>query len=90
MTGNWEKLTDSPKSSPLSEATLSDTDIADIRLGCVHMILQAAPRADSISDSKMNCGICVVLPQPVSPEIITTWKRHNQTQMIKCRKDASF
>jgi len=46
--------------------------MAEMRLGCVHMILQAAPRTDSISDSKMNCGICVVLPQPVSPEMITT------------------
>lgn len=49
-----EKLTDSPSFSPLSEATLSDTEIADIRLGCVHIILQAAPRTESISDSKMN------------------------------------
>ena len=65
------KLTDSPNFSPLSEATLSDTDIADIRLGCVHIMLQEAPRVASISDSKMNCGICVVLPHPVSPEMIT-------------------
>lgn len=64
--------TDSPNFSPLSEAILSDTDMAEIRRGCVHIILQAAPRTDSISDSKMNCGICVVFPQPVSPEMITT------------------
>jgi len=67
-----DKLTDSPNFSPLSQATLSETDMAEMRLGCVHMILQAAPRTDSISDSKINCGICVVLPQPVSPEMITT------------------
>lgn len=69
-----KKLTRSPNFSPLSEAILSETDIADIRLGCVHIILQTAPRTDSTSDSKMNCGICVVLPQPVAPEIITICK----------------
>uniref|UniRef100_A0A2P2KTD4 ATP-dependent RNA helicase DHX36 isoform X1 n=1 Tax=Rhizophora mucronata TaxID=61149 RepID=A0A2P2KTD4_RHIMU len=46
--------THSPNVSPLSEATLSETDIAEIRLGCVHIMLQAAPRIDSISDSNMN------------------------------------
>ena len=69
-----DKLTDSPNFSPLSKATLSETDMAEIRLGCVHIILQAAPWTDSISDSKINCGICVVLPQPVSPEMMTTCK----------------
>lgn len=51
--------------------------MADIRLGCVHMMLQTAPRSDSISDSKMNWGTCVVLPQPVSPEIIITCRIQN-------------
>lgn len=68
------RLTVSPNFSPLSTATLSDTDIADILLGWVHIILHAAPRMESISDSKMNWGICVVFPQPVSPDKITTCK----------------
>ena len=37
------QLTDSPNFSPLCEATLSETNIADIRLGCVHIMLQTAP-----------------------------------------------
>lgn len=37
-------------------------------------MLQPAPRSDSISDSKMNWGTCVVLPQPVSPDIIITYR----------------
>lgn len=48
-----QKLTDSPSASPRSAATLSETAMADIRLGCVQIILQEAPRAASISDSKM-------------------------------------
>lgn len=48
------KLTESPNISPLSEATLSETDMADILLGCVHMMLQSAPRPELISDSKIN------------------------------------
>lgn len=69
-----EELTDSPNFSPLSKATLSETEMAEMRLGCVHITLQRAPRTESISDSKMNWGICVVFPQPVSPEMITTCK----------------
>lgn len=68
------KLTDSPSFSPRSAATLSETDMADIRLGWVHIILQTAPRTASISDSKMYWGSCVVLPQPVSPETTMTCK----------------
>jgi hypothetical protein len=68
----YKQLTDSPIFSPLSAATLSETAIADIRLGWVQIILQLAPRAASISDSSMYCGSCVVLPQPVSPETTTT------------------
>jgi len=66
------KLTVSPNFSPLSEATLSETEIAAMRLGCVQIILHTAPRNNSISDSRINCGTCVVFPQPVSPEMITT------------------
>jgi hypothetical protein len=46
-------LTVSPRDSPLSADTLSDTAIADILRGCVQMILQNAPRPDSISDSNI-------------------------------------
>lgn len=66
------KLTVSPNFSPLSEATLSETEIAAMRLGCVQIILHTAPRSNSISDSRINCGTCVVFPQPVSPEMIST------------------
>ncbi|MFS7993184.1 hypothetical protein Hanom_Chr12g01091061 [Helianthus anomalus] len=38
------------------------------------MILHVAPRRESVSCSKINWGICVVFPQPVSPEMITTYK----------------
>jgi hypothetical protein len=46
-------LTVSPRDSPLSADTLSDTAIADILRGCVQIILQNAPRPDSISDSNI-------------------------------------
>jgi hypothetical protein len=47
-------LTDSPRFSPLSVDTLSATAIADILRGCVQIMLQKAPRPDSISDSITN------------------------------------
>mmetsp|Transcript_9152 Transcript_9152/g.22062 ORF Transcript_9152/g.22062 Transcript_9152/m.22062 type:complete len:202 (-) Transcript_9152:595-1200(-) len=46
--------------------------MALILRGCVQMIPQAAPRPAAISSSRMNCGSCVVLPHPVSPETTTT------------------
>ena len=46
------RLTDSPRGSPLSADTLSETAIADILRGCVQIMLQNAPLPDSISDSK--------------------------------------
>lgn len=49
---NMQKLTVSPRFSPLSAETLSATAIADILRGCVQMMLQNAPRPDSISDSR--------------------------------------
>ena len=77
------KLTVSPNFSPLSAATLSETDIADIRRGWVQIILHKAPWTDSNSDSKMNWGICVVFPHPVSPEMITTCKK-TKNNIQKC------
>lgn len=47
------RLTVSPRGSPLSADTLSATAIADILRGCVQMMLQNAPRPDSISDSSI-------------------------------------
>lgn len=47
------RLTDSPRDSPLSAETLSETAIADILRGWVQIILQKAPRPDSISDSNI-------------------------------------
>lgn len=47
------ELTDSPRFSPLSVETLSATAMADILRGCVQMMLQNAPRPDSISDSNI-------------------------------------
>lgn len=64
--------TDSPRGSPLSVDTLSATVMADILRGWVQIMLQNAPRPDSISDSRMYWGSCVVFPHPVSPEITTT------------------
>lgn len=75
-------LTDSPIFSPLSVATLSETAIAEIRRGWVQIMLHVAPRIAFISDSRMYCGICVVLPQPVSPDITTTYSPNNQTALI--------
>mmetsp|Transcript_37113 Transcript_37113/g.60472 ORF Transcript_37113/g.60472 Transcript_37113/m.60472 type:complete len:202 (+) Transcript_37113:3743-4348(+) len=60
-----------PRFSPRSEATRSATPIALIRLGCVQIILQCSFRDQA--SSKINCGTCVVLPQPVSPLTTTTW-----------------
>lgn len=68
-----KRLTDSPRGSPRSVDTLSETAMAEILRGCVHIMLQNAPRPDSISDSNINWGSWVVLPHPVSPEITTTY-----------------
>lgn len=46
-------LTVLPSGSPLSADTLSATAIADILRGCVQIMLQNAPRPDSVSDSSM-------------------------------------
>lgn len=47
------QLTVSPRGSPLSADTLSATVIADILRGWVQIMLQNAPRPDSISDSNI-------------------------------------
>ena len=59
-----------PTFSPLSNATLSAIVTAASLLGSVQIILQG----DLVSEqfSRMNCGTCVVLPDPVSPVIIVT------------------
>mmetsp|Transcript_248 Transcript_248/g.925 ORF Transcript_248/g.925 Transcript_248/m.925 type:complete len:294 (-) Transcript_248:333-1214(-) len=62
-----------PSLSPRSLATRSDTEIAEILLGCVQMMLQWKPLFLPMASSRMNCGTWVVLPHPVSPEITSTW-----------------
>jgi hypothetical protein len=47
--------------------------IAEIRRGCVQMMLVTPPRPASASASSINCGSCVVFPQPVSPLTTNTW-----------------
>jgi hypothetical protein len=46
--------------------------MAEIRLGSVHMMYGAPCDAECDSCdsacSRMNCGTCVVLPEPVSPK----------------------
>lgn len=66
-------LTVSPRDSPRSMDTLSETAIAEILRGWVHIMLQNAPLPVSISDSNRYWGSCVVLPHPVSPDITTTY-----------------
>ena len=51
--------------SPLSSAMRSATAIALIRRGWVQTILQPGPMLGS---SSRNCGTCVDLPHPVSPD----------------------
>jgi len=61
----------SPGASPLSVATLSATETAEMRRGWVHSSLQAWPCSQAWSSR--YCGTWVVLPQPVSPLMRTTW-----------------
>lgn len=67
-----------PRVSPLSADIRAATEIADTRRGWVQIMLQSAPRKRDISSSKMNCGSCVVLPQPVSPETTNTCTNTSQ------------
>lgn len=48
-----EAITVLPSGSPLSVDTRSATAIADILRGCVQIMLQNAPRPDSVSDSSI-------------------------------------
>mmetsp|Transcript_77015 Transcript_77015/g.217930 ORF Transcript_77015/g.217930 Transcript_77015/m.217930 type:complete len:226 (+) Transcript_77015:783-1460(+) len=61
-----------PSGSQRSDATRSATVMAAMRLGCVQTMFSrvASPLAMALSSS--SCGTCVVLPQPVEPEIRTT------------------
>ena len=71
------RLTVSPRGSPLSADTLSATAMADILRGWVQIMLQNAPRPDSISDSNIYWGSWVVLPHPLSPDITITYQFNN-------------
>ena len=62
--------TSPPTLAPRSAATRSATPMAEMRRGCVHTMDASTPAASAASST--NCGTCVVLPQPVSPEITTT------------------
>mmetsp|Transcript_24228 Transcript_24228/g.84123 ORF Transcript_24228/g.84123 Transcript_24228/m.84123 type:complete len:264 (-) Transcript_24228:289-1080(-) len=76
------KPTVSPSSSHLSKATRSASDTALMRRGCVTMTFAVGPISGS---SRMNCGTCVLLPHPVSPETTTTWlertSRHSSSAL---------
>mmetsp|Transcript_9713 Transcript_9713/g.33852 ORF Transcript_9713/g.33852 Transcript_9713/m.33852 type:complete len:224 (+) Transcript_9713:1758-2429(+) len=54
----------SPSVTSISSATRRDTDIAATRRGCVHAHNRCVFARPA---STTNCGICVVLPLPVSP-----------------------
>ena len=61
--------TASPSGVSSSSATRSATVRAAIRRGWVCPIMPRTPRPSSMQ----IFGICVVLPEPVSPATITTW-----------------
>ena len=69
----WYPTLPAPMFSPLSLATRSLTVTADIRLGCVHMIVAPLPLPHA--SSMRYWGTCVVLPHPVAPATSTTWLR---------------
>lgn len=65
-----EYPTCSPSWTSISSATRLATDMAATRRGCVHAtMVPGAPHPVS----NMNCGICVVFPEPVSPTRIVVW-----------------
>jgi hypothetical protein len=66
----WYPTDPFPICSPRSAATRSATVIADMRLGCVHMIAAPTPRCHA--SSMRYCGTCVVFPHPVAPAMSTT------------------
>jgi hypothetical protein len=60
--------TDLPNVSPSSSAILFETVIAAILLGWVQPIFPSTPQPAA----RQNFGICVVFPEPVSPDMMTT------------------
>ena len=62
------KPTASPKGTLSSDAIRDATDLAASRLGCVCPMRPLIPRPSF----KHILGSCVVLPEPVSPQRITT------------------
>lgn len=50
----------SPTRSHRSDATRSDTPIAEMRLGWVTIMLASAPKPLKIMSSRTSCGTCVV------------------------------
>lgn len=65
-----EYPTCSPNMTSISSATRRATDIAATRRGCVHATILPCCFAPV---SSINCGICVVLPDPVSPTRMVVW-----------------
>lgn len=47
--------------------------MADILRGCEQTIWHIEPLFDAMQWSKINCGICVVFPQPVLPTTRIIW-----------------
>ncbi len=60
--------TSRPQATPSSSATRREIDSAATRRGWVQAMRPAVPRPAA----RQNFGICVVLPEPVSPARITT------------------
>lgn len=60
----WYPILSRPTVSARSSATRWATDMALIRLGCVHITLQTEPSKLVMALSRMNCATCVVFPHP--------------------------
>eukprot|EP00967_Tisochrysis_lutea_P153316 scaffold302315_cov27-Tisochrysis_lutea.AAC.4 len=77
--------TTDPRREPRSTATRSATEDAERRRGCDARMRQGRPA--STSASRMSCGICVVLPQPVAPSTMLTCEArtaaHTSAPMLK-------
>ena len=61
--------TSRPRGTFSSSATRRATEVAATRRGCVHAILPRSPQPAA----RHIFGICVVLPEPVSPASTSTW-----------------
>mmetsp|Transcript_61753 Transcript_61753/g.194756 ORF Transcript_61753/g.194756 Transcript_61753/m.194756 type:complete len:294 (+) Transcript_61753:2066-2947(+) len=66
------KPTACPSGSMRSSATRSAAAMAAIRRGCVQTMFTLVASPLRTAFSRMYCGTCVVLPQPVEPEMSTT------------------